>query len=125
MGATPSYDEAAIRAALTKAWSLETAKQWSPDNPANGQCNVTAAVIHDLYGLAILRTWVPGFWHYYNSVDGERVDFTDSQFYAPGARFAPPSAYADEPTTRAEAMSGIPEREHQALRTALLEQLGA
>ena len=38
-----NFDEAQVRDALEKAWSLETAKQWSPENPANGQCNVTAA----------------------------------------------------------------------------------
>lgn len=117
------FDEATVRAALGDAWSLETAKQWSRENPANGQCNVTAAVIHDMFGGEIWRTRVPGFWHYYNAFNGIRVDLTDTQFTRPNARFDPPETYSDEPSTREAAMEGIPQREYDALRLALTEQL--
>lgn len=117
------YDESVIRAALREAWSLETAVQWTRENPALGQCNVTAAVIFDLFGGDILRTELPGVWHYYNRIDGSRVDFTDSQFSSPGALFDAPARYEDEPTTRSAAMTGIPEREYEALKSALLSAL--
>lgn len=121
----PDYDEAVIRKALPRAWSLETAPQWSRENPANGQCNVTAAVIFDLFGGEILRTQLTGVWHYYNQINGERVDFSDSQFTAPGARFAAPEAYDDVPSSREAAMEGIPQREYEALRRRLLAALSA
>ncbi len=117
------FDEDRVRQALDEAWSLETAVQWSAENPANGQCNVTAAVIHDLFGGDILRTRYPEFWHYYNRIDGRRVDLTDSQFTRPGARFAAPDRYEDELSDKNAAMEGIPEREYQALRNALLPLL--
>lgn len=117
------YDEATIRSALRKAWSLKTAVQWTPENPASGQCNVTAAVINDLFGGEILRTRLPNVWHYYNRIEGGRVDFTDSLFSSPGALFDAPVNYDDEPTTRGAAMTGIPEREYEALRSALLSEL--
>lgn len=120
----PTYNETLIRNALPKAWSLETAVQWTRENPASGQCNVTAAVIHDLFGGDILRTRLPGVWHYYNRIDGMRVDFSDSQFDAPGALFEAPAVYEDELTSRDAAMQGIPEREYQTLEAALLHQLG-
>ena len=118
-----TYDETAIRRALRQAWSLETAVQWTPENPASGQCNVTAAVILDLFGGEILRTRLPDVWHYYNRIEGRRVDFTDSQFSSPGALFDAPTRYDDEATTRDAAMTGIPEREYEALRSALLSAL--
>jgi hypothetical protein len=31
----------AVAAALRESWSLETARQWTAENPAAGQCNVT------------------------------------------------------------------------------------
>jgi len=31
-----------VQSALRKAWSLSTARQWTPNNPAVGQCNVTS-----------------------------------------------------------------------------------
>ena len=118
-----AYDESRLRAALLEAWSLETAVQWTPENPASGQCNVTAAVVFDLFGGEILRTRLPEVWHYYNRIEGRRVDFTDSQFTAPGARFAVPERYDDEAATREDAMTGIPQREYDTLKAALLEKL--
>ena len=118
-----SFDEPQVRAALENAWSLDTAVQWTAENPASGQCNVTAAMAHDLWGGEILRTQLDDVWHYYNLIDGRRVDLTDSQFTRPGARFAAPDPYADEITHRGAAMRGIPEREYDALKSALLDRL--
>ena len=119
-----AFDEDRVREALEDAWSVETAAQWSAENPANGQCNVTAAVIHDLFGGEILRTRYPKFWHYYNRIDGQRMDLTDSQFTRPGARFASPERYDDELSNRNDAMEGIPRREYDALKKALVLCLG-
>lgn len=115
------FDEMRIRKALDSAWSSESAVQWSAENPANGQCNVTAAVIYDIFGGDILRTRYPDFWHYYNRIDGQRVDLTDSQFTRPNARFAAPESYEDELSDKNAAMDGIPQREYDALRSALLQ----
>ena len=118
-----TFDEARIRAALETAWSRDTAKQWSRENPANGQCNVTTAVVHDLFGGDVLRTRCGTFWHYYNRIDGRRCDLTDSQFVRPNARFDPPDPYEDASTDRDAAMIGIPQAEYDALRAALLKNL--
>ena len=93
------------------------------ENPASGQCNVTAAVIYDLFGGEILRTRLPDVWHYYNRIDGQRVDFTDSQFSAPGALFSTPARYNDMSTTREAALECIPDREYETLKNALLAAL--
>lgn len=117
------FDERRVRKALESAWSLETAKQWSKENPANGQCNVTTAVVHDLFGGEILRTRYPEVWHFYNRIDGQRCDLTDSQFIRPDARFSAPDPYEDQVTNREAAMLGIPQREYKTLKEALLEEL--
>jgi len=117
------FDETRIRKALEGAWSLETAIQWSKENPANGQCNVTAAVVYDLFGGEILRTRYPSFWHYYNRIDGKRVDLTDSQFSRPGARFSAPERYDDDVSDWNAAMDGIKPREYDVLKEALLQRL--
>ncbi len=71
----------------------------------------------------MLRTKMPGVWHYYNQINGKRVDFSDSQFTDPGARFAAPDPYEDELSSRDAAMDGIPKREYQALKSAVLAKL--
>ncbi|WFU07239.1 hypothetical protein QA648_34705 (plasmid) [Rhizobium sp. CB3171] len=68
---------------LRISWSTETGSQWLPENPASGQCNVTSLVVQDLLGGDILKTEVPGAWHFYNRVGRERFDLTASQFAAP------------------------------------------
>lgn len=119
------FEEAKLRTALKSAWSRDTAVQWTPENPANGQCNVTAAVVHALFGGDILRTWLSGVWHYYNRIDGKRYDLTECQFTAPGARFPAPQTYDDQAATMAQAMAGIPQREYDTLKNRLLEALEA
>lgn len=117
------FSKKRVLEALEKSWSLETAKQWSQENPANGQCNVTAAVINELFGGEVLKTRLPGTWHYYNRIDGQRYDLTDSQFKRPRARFAAPESYDDITSSNEEAMTGIPQREFDALKAALLSNL--
>ncbi|WP_299747371.1 hypothetical protein [uncultured Tateyamaria sp.] len=118
-----TFDEQTVRSALHGAWSLKTAVQWQADNPALGQCNVTAAVICDMFGGEVLRTRLPGVWHYYNRINDERYDLTDSQFKAPGALFDAPDAYADEVSSVSAAMTGIPQREYDALKHAVEKAL--
>ncbi|MEO1306668.1 MAG: hypothetical protein AAFV38_01720, partial [Pseudomonadota bacterium] len=118
------FDEAGVRMALRKAWSIETAQQWSAENPANGQCNVTAALIHDLFGGEVLRTRMKGIWHYYNRINGVRMDLTDSQFTDPGARFDPPDGYDDDLSSPEAALQTIPQSEYDTLKSRLLQELG-
>ncbi|MCL4373925.1 hypothetical protein M1367_03560 [Candidatus Marsarchaeota archaeon] len=73
---------------ISNAWSAETSadpERWSSDNPAWGQCAITATVVNDHFGGTILRTEVKGVEHvsshYYNQLpDGRVVDFTKQQF---------------------------------------------
>ena len=119
------FQEQHIRDALRQSWSRETAVQWTVENPALGQCNVTAAVIFDLFGGKVLRTKLDDIWHYYNQIGGVRVDLTDSQFSAPGSLFNAPETYQDDVSSASEAMNGIPQREYVALKNALLSNLSS
>jgi hypothetical protein len=81
----------ALEAALRRSWSLETCApedrpQWSPANPARGQCGVTALVLHDHLGgeLVLGEVHVDGVrvdHHWWNALPGgEQVDLTHEQF---------------------------------------------
>lgn len=81
----------ALEAAIRDSWSIESCDPtdvavWTPDNPARGQCAVTALVVHDLLGGELLEAEVrnpdgsrQGF-HYWNRLAGLDVDLTLSQF---------------------------------------------
>ena len=87
------------------------------DNPALGQCNVTALLIHEMYGGELLKTLLPGSDHYYNRVNGERIDLTSSQFDKP-------IVYADISTNRREVERGVTNEEYKALRSAFVKHTG-
>ncbi|WP_051379696.1 YunG family protein [Bradyrhizobium murdochi] len=86
---------------LRDAWSAETSSQWRSDNPAAGQCSVTALVIQDELGGAILKTDVNGAWQ-------RRVDFTMSQFDSP-------IGYDDLPSNRQEALDDTSMKQYELL----------
>jgi hypothetical protein len=94
---------------LRQSWSIETSSCWQPDNPACGQCSVTALVVHDKLGGEILKTDVNGAWHFYNRIDGRRVDFTMSQFDSP-------ISYDDVPSNRDEALGDCLKQQYELLK---------
>ncbi|MDI3559042.1 hypothetical protein [Bradyrhizobium sp. Arg816] len=108
-----SFDPDEVQHALRKAWSLSTSSQWTPDNPAAGQCNVTALLVHELYGGELLKTPLPAGDHFYNRIEGKRYDFTASQFDRP-------IAYVDLLTDRADAELGATSDQLAELRAAFL-----
>jgi hypothetical protein len=42
-----------LKKVLFESWSLESSSKWSKDNPAKGQCGVTALVVHDKENQAV------------------------------------------------------------------------
>jgi len=111
------FDPQHVARCLRKSWSLATARQWTETNPAAGQCNVTALLVHELFGGELLTTRLPEGDHFYNRIDGQRYDFTESQFNQP-------ICYRDIPTTRSEAERGATSSELAALKAAFLRHSG-
>lgn len=113
-----TFDAARVARALTRSWSRDTARQWTAENPAAGQCNVTALLLHELFGGDLLRTPLPEGDHFYNRIGGRRYDFTESQF-------TQPIAYADLPASRADAVRGATSNELAALKAAFERHLAS
>lgn len=109
-----SFDPDDVWRTLHKAWSLATASQWTANNPAAGQCNVTALLVHELFGGDLLKTPLPAGDHFYNRIEGRRYDFTASQFDQP-------INYMDVPTNRADAGLGATSDQLAELRAAFRE----
>lgn len=51
----------------------------TPNVQTTGQDRLISLLIHDVFGGEILKTHMKKDWHYYNRIDGERVDFTGSE----------------------------------------------
>jgi hypothetical protein len=105
-----------LERAFAASWSVETSSLWTPENPARGQCSVTALVARDFLGGELLKTTVDGQWHFYNLVEGLRVDFTAGQF-------ASPTVYSDLPATEDEACADTSPRQVDILRASVSRAL--
>ena len=73
----------AITAALRAAWSSHTSADagWSRENPAAGQCAVTALVLQDYLGGTIMRNEINGHPNYFLRLDdGTEIDLAREQF---------------------------------------------
>ena len=105
------FEKNRVAAALLDSWSLKTSGQWLASNPARGQCNVTALLVNEFFGGEILKTPLPEGDHFYNRIDGKRIDLTDSQFEAP-------VNYRDIASDRSEALAGTSVSKYEALRAA-------
>lgn len=77
-----------LEAALNKSWRKESSsdpENWTPENPAWGQCAVTALIVNDYLGGDIVWTnaSLPDgreISHYFNKIDGVEKDLTRVQF---------------------------------------------
>ena len=78
-----------LEAILEESWTKETSEDpenWTKENPAYGQCAVTALVVHDYFGGRLL--WAPAklpdgreIPHYFNeTATSEIIDLTKAQF---------------------------------------------
>ncbi|MCU5375869.1 hypothetical protein OCA08_01740 [Bacillus cereus] len=105
-----------IYEALMKSWSIETSSKWTSENPAKGQCGVTALVVQDICGGKIKKTKVGEEWHFYNCINGHRFDFTESQFNEN-------LNYLDVNSNREEAFADTNEKQYSILKEKIMKEL--
>ncbi len=89
----PPWDLLAIDRALRAGWAADTCSPddaerapWQPDNPAWGQCDITALVVHDVFGgdLVVGEVYLGAErhgHHWWNRLpSGVELDLTREQF---------------------------------------------
>jgi hypothetical protein len=80
--------------------------------------NATLPRCHELFGGELLKTRLPEGDHFYNWINGQRYDFTESQF-------SQPICYSDTLTTWSEAEHGATSSELAALKAAFARHSGS
>lgn len=106
-----------VKRALERSWSAESSVCFSPAaHPSYGQCAQTAIVVCETFGGKILRTtgWHGSGNHFYNCIDGMRVDFTAGQFSMADYSYA--LTYEDHPSNVQEAEDETVPGQVEALR---------
>ena len=84
--------------AIRAAWCRETSfwpQDWTPENPAHGQCAVTALAVQDVVGGDIWRGRVEFVTHYWNHIPGADIDLTREQFPESSQRFVDVPVHRD------------------------------
>jgi len=68
-----------IREALKQTWDIGNNQQKATIGSFKGQDKEVSLLIRDIFGGEILKTSEEKGWHFYNRIDGERIDFTDTE----------------------------------------------
>ncbi len=68
-----------IQTAMNRARRSENNPGLNPDKSAVEQSSVISQLIFDIFGGEILKTRKRKSWHFYNRINGERIDFTKSE----------------------------------------------
>jgi hypothetical protein len=68
-----------IQEALKQTWAWENNLSTPINSSAKGQDKEVSLLIHDIFGAEILKTHEKKGWHFYNRIDGERMDFSNSE----------------------------------------------
>jgi hypothetical protein len=54
-------------------------RSWTNELPTENKDSLTSVLIHDIFGGEILKTHRKNGWHFYNRIDGRRIDFTGTE----------------------------------------------
>jgi hypothetical protein len=92
------FNKTVVLEALKKSLITDSDRKMKFNQKLTGEDRLIPLVIHDVFGGEILKTHSDKYWHFYNMVDGERVDFsgTESQDADVSGGFEDIPATADE-----------------------------
>ncbi|MEK6939738.1 MAG: hypothetical protein AABX31_03335 [Nanoarchaeota archaeon] len=126
------YEKLHLEEAHTRCWYEGTSSDpdnWTPQNPAWGQCAVTALIVNDYLGGEIV--WAEAklpdgknISHYFNLIEGKEIDYTRPQF--PEGTVIPPGVEKKKQfTSTKEYILSFPATQHryQILKGSVEEYL--
>ncbi len=67
-----------VQKALKSTWELENKTGVPHARISRGQDSIVSKLIYDIFGGEILKTPMNRDWHFYNRINGERIDLTGS-----------------------------------------------
>jgi hypothetical protein len=72
------FERIFLKEALKNTWALEIDPGSIAHKPSDSQGSVTSLLIYNIFGGEILKTPEKKNRHFYNRINGERLDFTRS-----------------------------------------------
>jgi hypothetical protein len=97
------FNRMVVQEALKSSLSQDITPGTKIKKPATSQDRFISLLIHDIFGGEILKTHMKRRWHFYNRIDGERIDFTRSN----RAEYAGDQSFEDIPSTPGETCNNV------------------
>ena len=72
------FNRKVVQQALYRTWALDGNTGNRTDETADNLSGATSRLIYDVFGGEIRKVRKNNGWHFYNRINGERVDFTIS-----------------------------------------------
>jgi hypothetical protein len=73
------FNRTVVQEALKRSLAFDNRDTVSQIEAQKIQSTVISRLIHDIFGGEILKTHKKKKWHYYNRINGERIDFAISE----------------------------------------------
>lgn len=73
------FNRKVVQNALYKTWALECSAGNRSEKNADCLSSATSKLIYDVFGGEIRKYRRKNGWHFYNRINGERIDFTLSE----------------------------------------------
>ena len=89
------FNRRVIQEALKNSSESDNNPGRTPNNIGDYQDSVISLLIHDIFGGEILKTHKKKGWHFYNRIDGERIDFTKPEL----SKSSDDNSFEDIPST--------------------------
>lgn len=70
------FNKIIVYEALKRSQAPDSSRRFTFASHVSGQDSLISLLIHDIFGGEILKTPKKTNWHFYNRIDGERIDFT-------------------------------------------------
>lgn len=70
-------DKMIVQKTLNAIWIDKNLVREYGDLPLNDLSSLTSILIYNIFGGEILKKQHKNGWHFYNRIDGERIDFTE------------------------------------------------
>jgi len=102
------FNRMVVQEALKNSLTLDNNPGWIPENPIDDQSSAASLIIHDIFGGEILKTPKKKGWHFYNRIDGERIDFTEPEM----GRSTEVNHFEDIPSTPDETYNYFEQEEY-------------
>jgi hypothetical protein len=97
------FNRLVVHEALKNCYIQENNPKNKINKPAASQDRFISLLLHDIFGGEILKTHIRRGWHFYNRIEGERIDFTRSET----GNFPVDTGLEDIPSSSVETLSSV------------------